>query len=137
MLGVCKISLTMSLVLFTHAVVPPIALIASGLGWFLWRGNASAIPATLLSLGVALLALVSLVALAYTFPSASSLAGSTFVLFGGSLLVYGAMIGVLARRSTISMLSVVICGVIGLIPLYWLGGYVLIYTACSFGTAGC
>lgn len=127
----------MSLVLFAHAVVPPIALIASGLGWFLWRGNASAIPATLLGLGVALLALVSLVALAYTFPSASSLAGSTFVLLGTTLLVYGAMIGVLARRATIATLSLVICGVIGLIPLYWLGGYVLVYAACSFGTAGC
>ena len=126
-----------SLALFAHAVVPPIALISMGLGWLLWRGNTSVIPPTRLSLGLALLALVSLVALAYAFPGASRLVGSTFVLLGGTLLVYGAMIGVLTRHATISMLSVVTCGAIGLIPLYWLGGYVLIYAACSFGTAGC
>ena len=91
----------------------------------------------MLSLGLALLALVSLVALASAFPGASRLVGSTFVLFGGTLLVYGAMVGVLTRRASLSTLRVVTCGLIGLIPLYGLGGYVLIYAACSFGTAGC
>lgn len=130
-------NLPQSLALFAHALVPPIALISIGLGWFLWRGNTSAIASTLSSLGLALLGLVSLVALADAFPGAASLAGSLSVLLGGTLLVYAAALAVLTRRASVSTLSAVACGVIGLIPLYWLGGYVLIYAACSFGSGGC
>ena len=44
----------------------PITLIAIGLVWFSWERTIEAIPATLFSLGVALLALMLLVVVAYS-----------------------------------------------------------------------
>jgi hypothetical protein len=126
-----------SLSLLTRAAAPAIAFIAIGLAWLSWDRPIKAIPATLLSIGLALLTLMLLIVVAYTIASGASLQDSVFVLMGLPLLVYAASLVIMVRRSNISKPKAVAWGMIGLVPLYFVSGVVLIYSACSFGTGGC
>ena len=130
-------SANISLLLLAKAAAPSITLIVIGLAWVYWDRTIKAIPATLLSGGIALLALMLIVVVAHTAASAAALAESVLFLAGLPLLVYAASLVVLVRRSNVSRPVAVACGLAGLIPLYIISGFVLIYTACSFGTGGC
>jgi Na+/phosphate symporter len=128
---------TLHLSLLLKAAAPPVALIAIGLAWVYRDRTINAIPATLLSVGLALLALMLWVVVVYTVPSAMALGDSVSLMVGLPLLAYAASLVILVRRSSASMAMAIACGLAGLVPLYFLGGVVLIYSACSFGTGGC
>jgi len=126
-----------SLSLITEAAMPGVGLVALGLAWLCWGRLVRAIPATLFSLGVALLALMMLVVLVYSTALIHTLEGAIMVVLGMTLLIYAASLIVCLRRANLSVWGVAGFGLLGLVPLWHLGGFVLMNSVCSFGTGGC
>ena len=118
------------------AVAPGVlALILGAL--LLAKGWVRALGATLVSVGLSLSSLVVLVAIAFSFAPLSGLAESPFLLLGIPLGVFALALGVLLRRAHTSILAATLCAAAGLAGLYWLGGFVLMQSACSFHSGGC
>ena len=138
-LGVTNMNGNLSLSLISEAAAPAVALIVIGGIWIFRRRRVNAIPATLLSIGVGLSALLLLVVFAYSFdnPLAFKVKDSLVFIAGLPLLIYGGALFVLLRRAGISTAGMVVYCLVGLIPLYFIGGFVLISSACSFGAGGC
>lgn len=108
------------------------------LGLFLLaKGRARTLGATLVSMGLSLSSLILLVAVSFGFSSLSGLAESPFLLLGVPLCIFVIALGVLLRRVGASMLASVLCAVAGFAGLYWLGGFVLMRSACGFHSGGC
>ena len=128
---------SVSVSLITQAAMPGIGLAAAGFAWLYWGKSIRAVPATLLSLGVALLALMSLIVLVYSTSLNYVLDDVILVVPGVTILVYAASLLGCVRRANVSAVGVVAFGLLGLIPLWFLGGFVLMNSACSFGTGGC
>jgi len=126
----------LSLTLLAKAGAPAFALVLIGIAWISWARAIEAIPATLLSLGLALLALVLAVVVAHGFPNMPSLE-EPIVLLAVPLIIYAATLVALVRRADISAAKAGACGLAGLVPLYLVGGYVLVNSACSLGRGGC
>jgi hypothetical protein len=93
--------------------------------------------ATLVSLGRSLSSLVVLVAVAFSFAPLSGVAESPFLLLGIPLGVFALALGVLLRRARTSILASTLGAAAGLAGLYWLLGFVLMLSACSFHSGGC
>jgi hypothetical protein len=118
------------------AVAPGVlALILGAL--LLAKGWVRALGAALVSVGLSLSSLVVLVAIAFGFAPLSGLAESPFLLLGIPLGVFALALGVLLRRARTSILAATLCAAAGLAGLYWLGGFVLMQSACSFHSGGC
>lgn len=96
-----------------------------------------AISATVLATGLALLVLVFLVVGAYGIDELESVADSRVVLLGLPLVCFAMALSVLARRGRLSLLSAAASGIVGVICLWYLGGVVLMLSACSFSPGGC
>lgn len=126
-----------SLTLIATAATPAIALIALGGAWILWKRSIHVIPAVVLSLGLALFALLLLIVVAKSFGDASALGDSILLIGALPLLVYAGALALLLRSASIVTLWAVTFGLAGLIPLYFVGVFVLINSACAFGGGGC
>ncbi len=117
------------------ATAPALVLMALGLFWFFWWKPLKEIPATLFSIGLTLLALALIVittnALLYEYGDSIGL------ILGFPLLTYAATLTGFVRHARLSLPKIIFCGVVGLVPLYYLSGFTLISSACSFNSGGC
>ena len=129
--------MSISLWLITQAAMPGIGLAAVGFTWLYFWEPIRALPAALVSLGVALLALMALVVLVYGTPLVHMLDDVIWVVLGVIPLIYIASLIGCVRLAQVSNSAVVVFGLLGLIPLWFLGGFVLMSSACSFGSGGC
>lgn len=129
--------MSISTSLITQAAMLGICLAAVGFAWLYFWEPIRALPAALFSLGVALLALMALVVLTYSTPLVHILDDVIWVVLGVTLLIYIASLIGCMRLAQASNSGVVVFGLLGLIPLWFLGGFVLMSSACSFGTDGC
>lgn len=116
---------------------PILASLGAAVAIYLWRRSVGAIQATLLSLGVALLATLLLVLLTHGSSTFYDLGDSVVILLGLPLVVYVLMLAVLTKRARLSLPAAILTGAAGLVGLWFAGGYVLILTACSFNMGGC
>ena len=108
------------------------------LGWVLFaKGWLRALGATLASVGLSLLSVVMLIALVYGFFPFSGVVESTVLLLGIPPCVFAVALAVLLRRSRTKISVSALCAIAGLASLYWLGGIVLMQSACSFHSGGC
>lgn len=128
---------SVSVSLVVQAIMPGICLAVVGFAWLYWGKSIRALPGTLFSLGAALLALVSMVVLAYSTPLVHAFDEVIWLVFGVTLLVYLASLLGCVRFANAKASGVIAFGSIGLIPLWHVGGFVLMNSVCSFGTAGC
>jgi hypothetical protein len=126
-----------SLSLLAQAAMPGAGLIAVGWAWLYWGKTVKALPATLLSLGIALLALMSFIVLVYSTYFASATEEFMLAVVAMAPLIYAVSLIGCVRRANISAAGAIVFGLPGLIPLWFLGGFVLINSICSFGTGGC
>jgi hypothetical protein len=120
------------LLLLSKAAMSPIILITIGLAWFSWERTIEAIPATLFSLGVALLALMLLVVAAYSSDNSQVFVELMSLAIACTLLVCFATLIALVRNANISTAKATACGLVGLVPLHFTSGFVLIHAVCSF-----
>jgi hypothetical protein len=118
------------------AVAPGVLALTLG-ALLLAKGWVRAPGATLVSVGLSLSSLVVLVAMAFGFAPFGGLAESPVLLLGIPLGVFVLALGVLLRRARTSILAATLCAAAGLAGLYWLGGFVLMQSACSFHSGGC
>jgi len=115
----------------------PLSLAVLGFVSFFRLRKVRSISAVVLAVGLSLLTLTivqlltSRAGLLYPFD------GSVWALIVLPLLVYAATPLALARRSDVSRLRLLVSAIVGLIPLYYLGGYILILTACGADKGGC
>lgn len=130
-------SMSVSLSLITQAAVPGASLAAVGLIWLYFWTPIRALPTVLFSLGVSLLVLVGLVVLVYSTSLVHALNVAIWIVIGVTLLVYIVSLAGCARITRTSQTRVFLIGLLGLIPLWFLGGFVLMSSVCSFGTGGC
>jgi Na+/phosphate symporter len=117
--------------------LPALALLAAGIVWGTVDSRVRVVPATLVGLGVALLTLVGLVSAVHGIDGLEALSGSVPLLVGTPVLVYLVAFACLVRRGGVRIGIATAAGVAGLLPLYHLGGYTLMRTACAFGPGGC
>ena len=127
----------LSLALLFKAAAPSLALISIGIAWLYWIKAVRAIPAALIGLGLAVFSGMLVIVIGYSFPNAPAFRESLILIGGLPLLVYAATLIFFVRNTEISTIAAVVCGLAGLIPLYLIGGYVLILSACSFSRGGC
>lgn len=130
-------SSNLSLSLLFKAAGPSLVFIAIGIAWLYWIKAVRAIPATLIGLGLALFSGMLVIAIGYSFPNVPAFRESVILIAGVPLLVYAATLVLFVRNAESSTIAAVVFGLAGLIPLYFIGGYVLIYSACSFSIGGC
>jgi len=123
--------------LFILSLVPSILMLAVATAIVLWRRSVGAIAALLFSLGVAFLVLVLLVMVSFTFNARYPVRQSLVALLGVPLLAYAIAMITLTDRARIALFRAIPCAVIGLAGLYFMGGFVLMYSVCSYGTGGC
>ena len=99
--------------------------------------RAQALATTSVSVGLALTALTVVDAVAYSFAPGSDLAQSPYLLLGVPLGIFALALGLLLRSVRSSILTSIGCAIVGLTGLNWVGGFVLMYSACSFHSGGC
>jgi hypothetical protein len=119
------------------ACSPAVILIVIGVMPSIRRTMHRAISATALATGLGLLVLVLLVVGAYGIDELDSVADSHLIMLGLPLVCFAIALSVLARRGRLSLLSAAASGVVGVISLWYLGGVVLMLSACSFSPGGC
>lgn len=118
------------------AVAP--GVLALTLGAFLLARNwLRPLGVALVSVGLSLTSLVVLVAVALGFAPLSGLAESPLMVLGIPLGMFALALGVLLQRARTSIFAATLCAAAGLAGLYWLGGFVLMQSACSFHSGGC
>lgn len=130
-------TLSTSPTLLLLALTPSVLLIVIGAVSPIRSRVHRAIPATALATGIALLVLVLLVVGAYSLDALHGVADSQVALIGVPLVSYVIILGVLAHRGGVSVPSASACGLVGMIGLWYLGGIVLMLSACSFSLGGC
>ena len=120
------------------ATAPALVRMAICLFWFFWWKPVKEIPTTLFSIGLTLFSLVLIVittnALRYGYSDYSDSIG---LILGLPLLIYAATLTGFSRYARLSLPKMIFCGVVGLVPLYYLSGFTLICSACSFNSGGC
>lgn len=95
------------------------------------------VGATLASVGLSLISVVVLVAVVYSFFPCSSIAKSPLLLLGIPLGMFTFALWVLLRSARASIQVSTMCAAAGLAGLYWLGGFVLRQSVCSFRWGEC
>lgn len=114
------------------ALIPTFALV--GLAW--WRiqsgRNLSAFQGAALGVGLSLAALVLTISATYSFPLLSELRASKLLLIA-PLGTYFIVLLLLCKRAKIEGSSLGLWGVVGLVPLFFVGFYASLLAACSFG----
>jgi hypothetical protein len=135
-LGVTTVNFPSTPDLLLQALTPGVVALALG-ACVLATRRAQALAATFVSVGLALTTLSLLVASTFTFAALGEVAESPLLLLGVPLGVLALALVLLLRRAQSSILASVACAMVGLAGLYWLGGFVLMYSACSFHLGGC
>lgn len=125
-----------SIPLISQAAVPSVGLVAIGLAWLYWGKPAKAITVMVFSLGVALLTLMLLVVSIYSTALEHASDATVILILGMTLVSYVASLFFCQRRANISPMSLAVLRVLGLAPLWFLGGFVLMNSVCSFGNGG-
>jgi hypothetical protein len=118
------------------AVAPGVVALTLG-AFLLATGWVRPLGATLVAAGLALSSLVVVVSAAFGFAGLSGLAETPLLLLGIPLGVFALALGVLFRRTRSSIPASALCTAAGLAGLYWLGGFVLMQSACGFHSGGC
>lgn len=129
--------MSVSTSLIIQAAMPGIGFAVFGFAWLYWGTSARAVAGAFFSLGVALLALLLLIVLVYGTPLVHALDDLIWGVLGGTLLLYAAALFGCVRLANASAPGVGAFGLLGLIPLWQVGGFVLMNAVCSFGTGGC
>jgi hypothetical protein len=123
---------------FLLATVPIVLLIAVGVVPSIRKRMHRAISATALAMGVALLAFQLLVIGTLSIDVLYGFGDSRLIIVGLPLAAFFISLGFLSHRSRLSLPIAASCGVIGAIGLWYLGGFVVINTACGlFHSGGC
>lgn len=130
-------TLPTSSILLAMAAAPSFLLLAVAMGIFQWRRSIGAITAMMFSLGGALVVQLLLAVAAYGSDALYGLQESLVALVGVPLLVYAMTMAGLTKRATIPVLRAIACAAVGLVGLYYVGGFVLLTSACSFNSGGC
>lgn len=126
-----------SLLYLAWSAAPSLALLVLGGTWTRWPNGWRELPATAFSVGLALLVLLMTVVVIYTtwFPFLSSRPEA--LLFIAPVLTYLLTLLTFSRREGLVPARLTAFGLIGLVPLYYLFGFTLIASACSFNKGGC
>lgn len=119
------------------ASAPGVLLVVLGVVPSIRRKVHRTISATAIATGLALLVLVLLVVVGYSLDALSSVTDSQLILLGVPLASFATALGVLAHRSKLTLPSAAAGGIVGIIGLWYLGGLVLMLSACSFSSGGC
>jgi len=119
------------------AAVPGTALLALATAVFLRHRKIGAANAVSFSLGIALSVALLLSLAVHTTDALYQLRGSLIALLGAPLLAYAITLTWLAIRWRINTLVMLLSGAFGLIGLYYLGGVVLMSSACGISLGGC
>jgi hypothetical protein len=119
------------------STVPALVLLALGCTWSRWPTGWQEVPATALSLGLALLMLLVMVAAMYGAKVELLQALPPAALIVVPVLCYLGVVFQFSRRSGVSTKRLVLLGLVGLAPGYHLLGFALVNSACGFESAGC
>jgi len=123
---------------FLLATAPGVLLLAVGVIPSIRKKVHRAISATALAMGLALLVLQLFVIGTLSLDVLYGFGDSRFIIVGLPLATFFISLGFLSHRSRLSLPTAASCGVIGIIGLWYLGGFVVINTACSiFRSGGC
>ncbi|OHE84681.1 MAG: hypothetical protein A2579_10220 [Lysobacterales bacterium RIFOXYD1_FULL_69_11] len=121
---------------FLLAMAPGVLLLAVGLLPVIRKRVHGVIPATALAMGLALLVLQLFVAGVVSLDVLDGLADSMLMIVGLPLATFLVSLGFLSHRSGLSLPIAAASGVIGVIGLWYLGGFVVINTACGISRNG-
>jgi hypothetical protein len=119
------------------STVPALVLLALGCTWSHWPIGSQEVPAAALSLGIALLVPLVMVAAMYGAKVELLQTLAPEALIAVPVLCYLAGIFHFSIRSGVSTKRLVLLGLIGLAPGYYLLGFTLVSSACGFQSAGC
>lgn len=119
------------------STVPALLLLVLGCTWSRWPIGCQEVPATALSLGMALLMLLVMVAAMYGAKVGLLQTLTPEALIVVPVLCYLATILLFSRSSGVSTKRLVMVGLVGLTPGYHLLGFTLVSSACGFQSAGC
>ncbi|MDD5333598.1 MAG: hypothetical protein PHS32_07620 [Rhodoferax sp.] len=114
------------------ALLPTAVLIGAAYWRFKVRLAHTPLTVVAFSFGLALAALVVAVSATYSLRVLSAAQGSNG-LVAIPLLVYAASLTAMGRRSKLSVPALVLGGAVGIVPMYFVGFYVWLLAACSFG----
>jgi hypothetical protein len=131
-LGVTQMNLPVVPLALLIAVIPAALLFAMAYWRFMVVRSYTLVPVVAFAVGVALVMLSATVAATYAFHHLRPLRESLFVL-GIPAVCYVAALTVIGRKGRMSVSSLVLGGFVGLAPLYFLGFYAMLLSACSFG----
>ena len=120
------------------ATAPAVLLLGVGLAPLVLKRAHGAVSATALAAGLALAVLQLFIIGVLSVDLLYDLADSRLLMFGLPLSAFIIMLGVLSHRNRLSLISAAACAVIGIAGLWYLGGFVVINTACGVSpNAGC
>lgn len=127
---------TSSVTTLLLAAAPGVLLVAIGGVLSIGKRVHRAISTTALAMGLALLVLQLFVIGSLSLDALYGLADSRLMVIGLPLATFFISLGVLCHRRRLSFPSAAACGVIGIVGLWSLGGFVLINTACGISPNG-
>jgi|TARA_R110000822_G_C15335419_1_gene495147 hypothetical protein len=123
---------------FLLATAPSVLLLAVGIVPFIRKRAHRAISATALAMGLALLVLQLFIIGTLSLDVLYGIGDSRLMIVGVPLATFFISLGFLSQRSRLSLPIASLCGVIGIVGLWYLGGFVVINTACGmFRSGGC
>lgn len=114
------------------ALIPAMLLFAMAYWRFAVARSYTLVSVVAFAVGLALVMLSATVAAAYAFQSLRPLRES-FLVLGIPAISYVVALVAVGRKGSASPASLVFGGVVGLVPLYFLGFYAMLLSACSFG----
>ena len=123
--------------LVAFAAAPGAALLVLAIALLLWRRRIDAVSAVSLSLGLALVVALLASLAVHTSSALYELRGSFTALLAIPLVSYAATLAWLTVRWRIKLPLVLASGAVGLLGFYYLGGVVLISSACGISLGGC
>jgi hypothetical protein len=118
------------------ASAPALLLIATGVVPWGQKKVHSAIRATALAMGIACLVLQLFVIGVHSLDILAGFADSWLMTAGLPLATFFISLDFLSRRRGLSLASAASCGVIGIAGLWYLGGAVVMLTACGMSSSG-
>lgn len=114
------------------ALIPTLLLCALAYWRFAILRSYSAVTVTAFAIGVALFAVSATVAASYSFQTLLPVRESGWVLVV-PVLAYVATLVVVGKKGNVSAHGLALGGLVGLVPLCFLGFYALLLAACSYG----
>jgi predicted permease len=129
---------TNSFTMLLSALAPAVTLLLLGAILSLRRKTRGAISATALATGLALVVIMALVIGRRSLYALGGIEDSALFLSGLPLASFAIVLGILSHRDKLPVPRVAACGVVGVIGLWYLGGFVAITLACGvMSNGGC